>query len=119
MNWIALGALYCAIAVLAGAFGAHGLKERLEPSALAQWETAARYLMYGGLGLLAMALVAPKLDTSLNGPAASLAVGALIFAGTVFGLALGSPRWFGAITPLGGLGMIVGFAWLAVLAWKG
>ncbi len=118
MNWIALGALYCAVAVTTGAFGAHGLKDRLEPNALAQWETAARYLMYGGLGVLAIGLLAPKLDASVNGPAASLAIGALIFSGTVFGLALGSPRWFGAITPLGGLGMIVGFAWLAVLTWR-
>jgi len=118
MNWIAIGALYSAIAVAAGAFGAHGLKDRLEPNALAQWETAARYLMYGGLGLLAVALAGPKLGVSVNGPAASLAVGAAIFSGTVFGLALGSPRWFGAITPLGGLGMIVGFLWLAVLAWR-
>lgn len=116
MNWIALGALYCTVAVLAGAFGAHGLKQRLAPDALAQWETAARYLMYGGLGLLTMSLLAPRLETSVNGPAASLAAGTLIFAGTVFGLALGSPRWFGAITPLGGLGMIAGFAWLAGLA---
>ena len=118
MTWIAVGALYCAIAVLAGAFGAHGLKGRLEPSALAQWETAARYLMYGGLGLLAMELLSPRLGHPVTGPASSLAVGTLIFAGTVFGLALGSPRWFGAITPLGGLGMILGFAWLAVEAWR-
>jgi len=119
MTWIAIGALYCALAVLAGAFGAHGLKARLDPGALAQWETAARYLMYGGFGLLVIGLAAPRLESSVNGPAGSLAVGTLIFAGTVFALALGSPRWFGAITPLGGLGMIVAFAWLALLAWRG
>jgi uncharacterized membrane protein YgdD (TMEM256/DUF423 family) len=118
MTWIAIGALYCAVAVLAGAFGTHGLKARLDPGALAQWETAARYLMYGGFGLSAIGLAAPRFASPVSGPATSLAVGTVIFAGTVFALALGSPRWFGAITPLGGLGMIVGFAWLALLAWK-
>lgn len=118
MSWIALGALYCAVAVLAGAFGAHGLKERLQPAALAQWETAARYLIYGGFGLLAIGLVAKGSPGSLQGPGVSLALGTAVFAGTVFALALGGPRWLGAVTPLGGLGMIVGFAWLALAAWR-
>ena len=53
---IAAGAVVCAISILAGAFGAHGLRGRLDANALALWETAARYLMYGGLGILAIAL---------------------------------------------------------------
>jgi uncharacterized membrane protein YgdD (TMEM256/DUF423 family) len=50
-GWIAAGALLCAAAIAAGAFGAHGLRARLDANALGQWETAARYLMYGGLGI--------------------------------------------------------------------
>ncbi len=119
MHWIVIGALYCAAAVGAGAFGAHGLESRLDPRALSQWETAARYLMYGGLGLLAIGAIARTVGEPLNGPAASVAIGGLVFSATVFALALGAPRWFGAITPLGGLGMIVGFAWLAFACWRG
>ena len=56
LNWIALGAIGCAVAVAAGAFGAHGLRARLDADALALWETAARYLMYGSLGLVVIGL---------------------------------------------------------------
>ena len=108
--WLAAGALCCAISIGAGAFGAHGLEGRLEARALAQWETAARYLMYGGLGLLALGNAA--LDSFRRGfdfAGAALLVGSLLFSGTVFALALGSPRWLGAITPIGGLLMILGF----------
>lgn len=113
--WI--GAVYCALSVIAGAFGAHALKARLDPAALALWETAARYLMYGGFGLLAIGLL------SFHGPRRGLdaamwamTVGSLVFSGTVFALAWGGPRWLGAVTPLGGVGMILGFV---LLAWAG
>ncbi len=118
MNWIALGALYCAAAVAAGAFGAHGLEARLTADALQLWETAARYLMYAGLALLAVGLCADRWGQALTGPGAGLALGGAIFSGTVFALALGSPRWLGAVTPLGGLGLIVGLLWLALAAWR-
>jgi uncharacterized membrane protein YgdD (TMEM256/DUF423 family) len=118
MNWITIGAFYCAASVAAGAFGAHGLEARLDARALDLWETASRYLMYGGLGLLAVGALDERWSQSLNGPGSSLAIGGLIFSGTVFALALGGPRWLGAVTPLGGLGMIVGFAWLAISAWR-
>jgi uncharacterized membrane protein YgdD (TMEM256/DUF423 family) len=110
MPWLSVAALLCAAAVGAGAFGAHGLRERLDPRALETWETAARYLMYAGLALLAVGAtkrVAP-------GAAWSLLAGAVIFSGTLFGLAAGGPRWLGAVTPVGGLLMIVGFVLLAI-----
>jgi uncharacterized membrane protein YgdD (TMEM256/DUF423 family) len=116
MNPLRIGALYCAAAVAAGAFGAHALAGRLDARALAQWETAARYLMYGGLGLLLAGAAAPRLRTAPSGAATSLALGSALFALTVGALALGGPRWLGAVTPLGGAAMIAGFAWLAVVA---
>lgn len=119
MNWIVVGALYCAAAVVAGAFGAHALAARLSAENLSLWETAARYLMYGGLGLSVLGLAGRVLDQSLAVPGWSLFLGTMIFSGTVFGLALGSPRWFGAVTPIGGLLMIVGFVMFAVAAWRG
>jgi uncharacterized membrane protein YgdD (TMEM256/DUF423 family) len=116
MNALRIGALYCAVAVAAGAFGAHALAGRLQPSELALWETAARYLMYGGLGLLATDAARERLGAAARGPAASLALGSALFALTVAALALGAPRWLGAVTPLGGAAMIVGFVWLALAA---
>ena len=112
-----LGCLACAVAVGAGAFGAHGLEGRLDARELALWETAARYLMYSGLGAVAAGLGASWRPSSafLWGGGLLLA-GGLVFAGTVFALALGGPRWLGAVTPLGGLAQIVG--WLT-LGWAG
>ncbi len=120
--WIAGGALCCALAVLAGAFGAHGLKARLDAESLALWETAARYLMYAALGLVAIGSTALHvagrgLPTSgLDAAAVCLLAGGLVFSGTVAVLALGGPRWLGAVTPLGGLSMVAGFVLFAVAA---
>lgn len=112
---LALGAVLCAAAVAAGAFGAHGLRARLDARELELWETAARYLMYGGLGVLL--LTAADLARQRPPGAAPwlLAGGAAVFAGTVFALALGSPRWLGAVTPLGGAAMVAAFL---LFAWR-
>ncbi len=115
--WIAAGALYCALAVAAGAFGAHGLKARLDADALALWETAARYLIYGGFGLVLVGLAGLKsAGRGLDAAAVSLLAGSLIFSVTVALLALGGPRWLGVVTPIGGTLMIAGFVLFAVAA---
>jgi uncharacterized membrane protein YgdD (TMEM256/DUF423 family) len=116
-GWIATGAFLCAISIVAGAFGAHGLRSRLDADALALWETAARYLMYGGLGIVVIVLASRPVGGRLyTWSAGSLLVGAIVFCGTVAILALGGPRWLGAITPIGGLLMIVAFVLLGVAA---
>ncbi len=115
---IGLGLL--ALAILAGAFGAHGLEARLDVRALELWETAARYLAYGALALVVLGLAShrPGVRPGLLGAAAALVLlGVLVFSGTVAALALGSARWLGAVTPLGGVGMIVGLALAAVACW--
>ena len=112
--FIAIGPAVCAVSVLAGAFGAHGLKDKLGPKELELWETAARYLMYSGLGLTLIGIVAtqwPKPGYTQAGW--MLLVGALIFSDTVGWLALGGPRWLGAVTPVGGLLMAGGLLWFA------
>jgi len=115
---LVLGALFCALAVVAGAFGAHALRERLGPEALALWETAARYLMYGGLGLALLGAVTLQFPRPALGLAAGLlGAGTVVFAGSVGALALGGPRWLGAVTPVGGLLIVLGFllfAWAVV-----
>ena len=119
-RWLALGATLCALSVGAGAFGAHGLAARLDARGLELWETAARYLMYGGFGLCAVSWAATGSAHRLaNAAGFSLFVGSLLFSATVAILALGGPRWLGAVTPLGGLGMIAGFVLLALAALRG
>ena len=116
--WIATGAFVCALSVIAGAFGAHGLKARLDADALALWETAARYLMYSGLGTVLIGLSdLHQAQRGFDSAAVCLLAGGLVFCGTVAALALGAPRWLGAVTPIGGLLMIVGltlFGWTAL-----
>ena len=108
---LALGPFLCAVAVAAGAFGAHGLAERLDARALELWETAARYLMYAGLGMTLLGLAARQAPRpGYDWASICLLVGSVIFSGTVAALALGAPRWLGAITPLGGVLLIAGFA---------
>lgn len=114
-----VGALGCALAVVAGAFGAHTLKARGGVD-LELWETAARYLMYGSFGIALIGLAAARWpDAGLHRAAWLLGAGTLVFSGTVGGLALGGPRWLGAVTPVGGTLMILGFflfAWGAFRA---
>jgi uncharacterized membrane protein YgdD (TMEM256/DUF423 family) len=108
--------LLAALAVAAGAFGAHGLAARLEPRDLALWETGARYLTYAALAGLAMSLAPGR--TGATGALWVLGGGAW-FAATLFGLALGGPRWLGALTPIGGVAMILGFLVFAASVWRG
>ena len=113
-TWFAVAALIAWFGVAAGAFGAHGLKARLGPDLLDIFETAVRYQMYHafGLGLMALAgLARPDLD--IRGPAWALLVGTIIFCGSLYVLVLTEARWLGAITPIGGLGFLIGWAWLA------
>ncbi len=114
MKWVGVGAWMLAASIGAGAFGAHGLESRLEPAALGQWETASKYLAYAAVALMLMGLSGSRTESAEGlgawpGKAAvAVGVGALIFSGTVFGLALGGPRFLGAITPIGGVSMIAG-----------
>jgi uncharacterized membrane protein YgdD (TMEM256/DUF423 family) len=117
-NWIFLGALLGAVSVMAGAFGAHGLASRLDARSLELWETAARYLMYGAFALVLVGLLGRQgAVRGITGAGWCLLIGSLIFSGTVSVLALGGPRWLGAITPIGGTLLIAGFllfAWAAL-----
>jgi uncharacterized membrane protein YgdD (TMEM256/DUF423 family) len=109
-----LGALSALVSVAAGAFGAHALRERLAPDMLAVFETGARYQMYHALGLLAVAWAAGRWPGSATVAAGWLFVaGTVLFSGSLYLLTLTGQRWLGAITPLGGLAFIAGWAALA------
>ncbi|MDZ3833409.1 MAG: DUF423 domain-containing protein [Sphingopyxis sp.] len=98
-------ALSAAMAVAAGAFGAHGAAGPQE----------AEWLRTGGLYQLVHAVAALAIMGTARGPAAVLLVGAAIFAMTLYAMALGAPRWLGAVTPIGGVLLIAGWLWAAWL----
>lgn len=103
---LSLAALSAAIAIAASAFGAHG----------ASSPQAAEWLRTGGMYQLihAVALFALAGMPGSRAPLFTLLVGSLIFAGTLYAMAFGAPRWFGAITPIGGALMIAGWLWVAL-----
>jgi len=115
---IALGAINAAVAVATGAFGAHGLRERLEPRALEIFETAVRYQMYHALAMILAGLVATRIS-SVTIVGWIFQVGIVIFSGSLYALALTDVKILGAITPLGGVAFLVGWVWLAWVTWRG
>ena len=111
----ALGALAGLIAIGLGAFGAHALADGFSDKQVGWWETATLYLLVHAA--LATALTAA--DNARFGAAALVVlIGAALFAATLYAMALGAPRWFGAITPIGGIGMLAGWAMIAWAALK-
>ncbi len=114
-TFLLLGALSGAIAVAAGAFGAHALKARLSPDALAVFETGARYQMFHALALVAAAWASVRFPGAATSAAGWLFLaGTLLFSGSLYALTLSGVRALGAITPFGGVCFSAG--WLA-LAW--
>lgn len=112
-----LGAGSALVAVAAGAFGAHGLRGRLTPELLAVFETASRYQMYHALGLLAVAWAVSRWPGALPVWAGWLFVaGTVLFSGSLYILALTGVRWWGAVTPLGGLAFLAGWLCLVLSA---
>ena len=115
-----LGSLSGLIAVAAGAFGAHTLRDQISADLLATFETGVRYQMYHALALLAVAWAATRWTNSWTSIAGWLfVVGTLIFSGSLYALSLSGARWLGAITPLGGVAFIGGWLCLAMAALRG
>ncbi len=114
-----IGAVSAALAVAAGAFGAHALRARVEPRLLEVFETAARYQMYHALALFAVAWMLGQ-GGRAAGPATwagwCFVAGTLLFSGSLYAMTFTGIRTLGAITPLGGVGFIAGWLLLAVAA---
>jgi len=110
--WIRSGALLAALAIVTGAFGAHGLQGRLDPAMMSVYEKAVHYHAYHALGLFAVAFVLQ------SRPEARLAIwagrlmlaGIVLFSGSLYALSLTGLSWLGAVTPIGGLAFIA--AWV-------
>lgn len=107
--WVA-AALSGALAVMAGAFGAHGAGSAAAAELL---KTGGQYQLVHAVA----ALVAMRMGA--RGPGWLFVAGGAVFAGSLYVMALGAPRWFGAITPVGGVLMIAGWGWLAWTGWRG
>ena len=118
MNWSAIGAIAMALAVVFGAFGAHGLRDRLDAYSMTVYEKAVFYHFVHGIGLLAVPVLAKVGMLRQSGASLIcwlLTLGILLFSGSLYALAISGVRTLGAITPFGGLAFIA--AW-TLLAWE-
>ena len=112
-TFLILGALAGFLGVTLGAFGAHALRARLPPEMLAVFETGVRYQMYHACAILIVALAAARIDGWLIRAAGwSFAAGIVLFSGSLYLLALTRITIFGAVTPIGGLAFLAGWACL-------
>lgn len=113
-TFVVMSAVFGFLGVALGAFGAHVVRGRVTPGDLEIFETGVRYQMYHALAILAVAWV----QTRTPGPAIGVAgwlfaVGIVIFSGSLYLLVFSGVRWLGAVTPLGGLCFLAGWAALA------
>jgi len=111
--WTQVAAISGVLAVVAGAFGAHGLKARLTPDQLESWATAAQYHLLHSAVLLALGLFATYSGKSVKLPAGLFTSGMVLFSGSIYLLVLTKMRWLGPVTPIGGLLLILG--WLSLV----
>lgn len=115
---VLIGAIYGALSVLLGAFGAHALAERLSPKYMAIFQTATHYLMFHALGLIAYGFWLKWNPQSSLLASYSFILGCVLFSGSLYALSLTEIKILGAITPLGGILFIIGWIGFAVEAWK-
>lgn len=114
-----MGAISALIGVAAGAFGAHSLRGRLDADMLTIFEVGVRYQLYHALALLAVAWAQTRWPGSLAVASGWLfVIGTLLFSGSLYLLSLTGIRWFGAITPLGGLAFLGGWLCLVLAVWR-
>jgi len=117
-NFLLVAAILGFLSVAFGAFGAHGLRDRLSPEMMAVFEIGVRYQMYHVFALVAVAAAIAHFGRArlLHIAGWAFLAGILIFSGSLYALALTGTGMFGAITPIGGVGFLVGWACLAFFA---
>lgn len=119
-KWLAIAGVVGALGVILGAFGAHGLKERLSEDLLITYEVGVRYHMYHALALFATAMFASAHNANawLTRACWAWLFGVVVFSGSLYALALTNILWLGAITPIGGVAFILGWAFVVAAGWK-
>lgn len=118
--FLAIAGTFGGIAVILGAFASHALKDRLSDRALEIWETGTKYQMYHALALLLVALLISRIASdspTLIVAGYAFIAGVVLFSGSLYALSLSGIKWLGAITPLGGVAFIIGWACLVIAAW--
>ncbi|MBP0028021.1 DUF423 domain-containing protein [Roseofilum sp. Guam] len=118
--FLTLGSLFAAIAVAAGAFASHALKDQLSDRSLEIFETASKYQMYHALGIILVALLLsfiPSGNTWMVTAGWAFVAGILLFSGSLYALSVTGVKILGAITPLGGVAFLIGWGCLALSAW--
>jgi uncharacterized membrane protein YgdD (TMEM256/DUF423 family) len=116
---IALAAGLLALGTLLGAFGTHALRGELPPDRLEFYMTAVRYQFIHALGLLGVGLAARQIDSAvLRAAAGVLFAGIVLFSGSLYCMTLDAPRALGAVTAVGGVALVVGWALFAWVAWN-
>lgn len=114
-NWTFIGAVFGGLAVVAGAFGAHALKAHLSPEALGWWQTGAQYHVVHAVAIVLTGLFAPRgRPRAIALAGLAFTSGIVLFSGSLYALALTDVRWLAAVTPVGGLLLLVG--WIALAA---
>lgn len=121
MSWTRTGALLLGTAVLLGAFGAHGLRERLDAYSLGVWEKAVFYQFIHAFAILVTPILGSAgllAERSVKPVCILFACGILLFCGSLYVLALSGVTMLGAVTPLGGLAFLGAWGWMAFRAGK-
>ena len=118
--FIILGSLNAFLAVALGAFGAHGLQNKLTEQMLATYETGVKYHMMHALGLILIGIISRYTSGSvlINWSGWLICAGIVLFSGSLYLLSISGIRWLGAVTPLGGLSFLAGWLLLVVAAFK-
>ncbi len=122
--YLAIGAICSGLAVVLGAFGAHALKSRISPSDLEVFQTGVHYQLIHGLAICLLAIWYKSANLQFGALDAfginllMFLFGIVFFSGSLYALSLGGPRWFGPITPIGGLLFILAWGLLAYNAFR-
>ncbi|MGJ3248397.1 MAG: DUF423 domain-containing protein [Elainellaceae cyanobacterium] len=117
--FLAIAAVFGGLSVAVGAFATHALRDTLSDRSLAIFETGARYQMYHAIALLFVALLLSRAESAqalITASGVAFIVGVVIFSGSLYALSILGIKWLGAIAPLGGLSLIVGWGCLAIAA---
>lgn len=118
-DWIVTGALLAGVAIGLGAFGAHGLKNRITIDYLTVFETGVKYQIYHALGLMLIGILAFHFPSEpLHIPCVFLVTGICLFSGSLYVLSITGIKWIGAVTPFGGLSFIIGWILTAYYIWR-
>jgi uncharacterized membrane protein YgdD (TMEM256/DUF423 family) len=120
--FITVGALSGCLAVVAGAFGAHALRDRLSPDTLQVFQTGVTYQMYHALALVGIGILLARFSSDgsawLTTAGWLFIAGSALFSGSLYALSLSGTTWLGAITPLGGVAFVIGWLALAIGVWR-